>query len=110
MSTPAYDPQTLDNYEPFHKEFGKKEFAIMGAFTAAFAPFGWFIGRDFVAQVMCSQYEGQENSPHVLCGDGLSRCLQRPLRLCNFCSRTHRKETLVQVSLLNRLGAFLSVV
>lgn len=86
MSTPAYDPQTLDNYEPFHKEFGKKEFAIMGAFTAAFAPFGWFIGRDFVARLMCSQYEGQENSPHVLCGDGLSRCLQRPLRLCYFCS------------------------
>lgn len=44
MSNPTYDPQTLDNYEPFHKEFGKKEFAIMGAFTAVFAPFGYFIG------------------------------------------------------------------
>ena len=48
MSNPTYDPQTLDNYEPFHKEFGKKEFAIMGAFTAVFAPFGYFIGESFV--------------------------------------------------------------
>lgn len=48
MSNPTYDPQTLDNYEPFHKEFGKKEFAIMGAFTAVFAPFGYFIGIPFL--------------------------------------------------------------
>lgn len=48
MSNPTYDPQTLDNYEPFHKEFGKKEFAIMGAFTAVFAPFGYFIGDPFL--------------------------------------------------------------
>ena len=44
MANPNYDPQTLDNYEPFHKQFGPKEFAIMGGFGAAFAPFGWFIG------------------------------------------------------------------
>ena len=44
MSNSNYDPQTLDHYEPFHKEFGKKEFLTMGAYTAIFAPFGWFIG------------------------------------------------------------------
>ena len=45
MSAPKnYDPQSLDNYEPFHKEFRKKEFMTMGAYTAIFAPFGYFIG------------------------------------------------------------------
>ena len=49
MSNPKYDPQSLENYEPFHKEFRKKEFMTMGAYTAIFAPFGWFIGRLLIA-------------------------------------------------------------
>lgn len=55
MSNTKYDPQTLDNYEPFHKEFGKKEFLTMGAYTAVFAPFGWFIGMDDSITLIFSQ-------------------------------------------------------
>ena len=45
MSKPKYDPQTLDNYEPFHKEFTKREWLRLGAYGCAFAPFGWFIAN-----------------------------------------------------------------
>ena len=70
----------------------------MGAFTAVFAPFGYFIGGPL--SLTCSQLEGQARPHHGVRGDGVPRRLLRALRLCNFCSRTHREETLVQVSLL----------
>lgn len=44
MSEKKFDPQTLDNYESFHKEFTPYEWARLGIYGGVFAPFGWFIG------------------------------------------------------------------
>ena len=48
MSEKKYDPQTLDHYQSFHKEFTPYEWARLGFYGAGFAPFGWFIGSYYV--------------------------------------------------------------
>ncbi|CBK22095.2 uncharacterized protein [Blastocystis hominis] len=45
MSEKKFDPQTLDNYESFHKEFTPYEWARLGIYGSVFAPFGWFIAN-----------------------------------------------------------------
>lgn len=45
MSKPTepYDPQTLDHYQSFHKEIDRKGYMTIAAYSAVFAPAGWFI-------------------------------------------------------------------